>query len=184
MLSQNNSGQELLLKIRRSMRQGDVDAVYHALSQSSLIHAEEICHRYNNDLERFQNGDIDAESWCLDQIRNFDEILLWPEFQQSQEASQDELDKKLLDRLVNSFELDKALQLCESLVDSSILMQAQYKIFEKLFHEGKIEVETWELIRYSTQYQLWELSQSKKTTFNFFLSSLEVIKKWFRDLFR
>lgn len=160
------------------MRQGDVSALYETLSLSNFTDSEEMCLRYKKDLEGFHKEDIDAESWCLDQINNFDKILHLPEFQQSQESSQVVLDKKLLDRLVNSFELDKALQLCESRGDSSILIQAKYKLFEKLFHEGKIEVEIWELIRYSTQYQLWELTNAKESNINFFFNRLRNIKIW------
>jgi hypothetical protein len=182
MVLQNDFGQELLLNIRRSMRQGDIDAVYHTLIPSTFTHAEEICLQYKKDLERLQKGDIDVESWCLEQINNFDIILHWPEFQESQEASQEDLDKKLLVRLVNSFELDKALQLCESLGDSSIIMQAQHKIFEKFFREGKIEIEIWELIRHSTQYQLWELANAKSSHSNFFLKAIRNIKIWLKVL--
>lgn len=184
MLPQNHSGQELLLLIRRSMRMGDVDAVYHTLRRTSLPEAEKICFRYEMEVGRFENGEINSETWCLDQIRSFEEILKWPDFRQNEEPLEGELDKKLLLRLVNSFELDKALQLCESLGDRSILTQAQYKIFEKLFHEGKIELEIWELLRHSTQYQLWELGQSSETTLNFCVKSLITIKKWFQCHFK
>ncbi len=87
-----------------------------------------------------------------------------------------------MDRLVNSFELDKALQLCESLGDSSVLMQAQYNIFEKFFHEGKIEIEIWELIRYSTQYQLWVLANAKESNLKFLPKAIRNIKIWFKRL--
>ncbi len=184
MLAQNNSGQELLLLIRRSMRQGDVENVYHVLSQTPFAHSEEICLRYKNDLKRFQYGVIDAETWCMDQIRNFDEIIHWPDFQENKKSRWDELDKILLLRLVNSFELEKALTHCEVFGDSSILMQARYKLFEKMYNEGQIELETWELIRQSTQHELWELSQSKETPTNFYLQSINAIKKWLRRLFR
>lgn len=183
MLSQKHSGQELLLLIRRSMREAELDAVYHTLSKLSLPQAEEILLRCKIELERFHSGEIDAETWCQHQMRSFDEILKWPEFQQSQETSQGVLDKKLLARFVNTFELDKALKLCEVLGDSSILLQARFNLFEKMYNQGIVEMETMELIRHSTQHQLWELSQTNAPSLNFILRSFQIISKWFRGLF-
>ncbi len=183
MLSNNHSGQELLKLIRRSMRQGDVHTVFQTLNQSAFLQAEKLYLRYKLEYELLQNKKTEPEAWCLEQIRSFREILEWEEFQKSNENLFTELDKELLLRLVNSFELEKALELCEALGDHSILMQAQYKIFERLFHEGKIELEIWELIRHSTQYQLWEMAITPGSDSNYFLKVLRNIKNRFKDLF-
>lgn len=183
MLPNKYSGQELQHLIRRSMRQGDVHEVFLSLRKSTFPLAEKLSLRYKIECELLQHKITEPEVWGLEQIRSFKEILEWEEFQMNEETSSTELDKEQLLRLVNSFELEKALQVCESLGDNSILLQAQYKIFEKLFHEGEIELEIWELIRHSTQYQLWELANVRGSNSSLYLKVLRNIKGWFKGLF-
>ena len=52
----------------------------------------------------------------------------------------------------------------------------------KLFNEEKIEIEIWELIRYSTQYQLWELAKAEGSHSNFFFKVFRNIKNWLKGL--
>ena len=167
--------------LRQMMRRGDTDGAIRLLHELGSPPAAALSQRLAEGAQQYRAKLIDGENWSRMQLQLYQAILDWmpisAEEAQSQPAA---LDPLRLRRLVDNHEIGAALTVCEALGDASILMQARYEISSKLYAEGTIGLETWEISQHQTLYELWELAEEAESSAKSSTKVCKRVRRWWK----
>jgi hypothetical protein len=167
--------------LRQMMRRGDTDGAIYLLHKVGNSPAAALSQRLAEGAQQYRAMLIDGENWSRMQLQLYQAILDWmpiaAEEAQSQPAA---LDYLRLRRLVDNHEIGAALAVCEALGDASILMQARYEINGKLYAEGTVGLETWEITQHQILYELWELAEEAESSAKASTKVCKRVRRWWK----
>jgi hypothetical protein len=146
--------------LRQMMRRGDTDGIIRLLREAGSPPAAALAEQLNTAAHHYHAGLIKGETWSSAQLQLYHDIMnIMPLSADEAEGQPAPLHQSHLRSLVDSHEIRDALALCEILGDATILMQAQYEIGRKLYAEGALGLETWEITQHQIKYELWRLAE-------------------------
>lgn len=165
------------MALRQMMRRGDTEGTLRLLRQAEGSAWTALAQRLGDGAQHYRDGLIKGENWGQLQLQLYQALLdLMPEAKSPPAA----LAPLPFRRLVDKHEIGAALTACEALGDASILMQARYEIYGKLYAEGAIGLETWEIIQHQTQYELWEWAEQAASSAKASKKVCKWVRRWWK----